>query len=130
MCSLASSHDAPQNLNCSGNNAMPTIPSPASMESHCTDHLTQYRIGVIESTLESVRDNLVKLAQLETKHLETKESLTRAFNSMNEMNVRLREIETEMPTLKLVRGWIIAGFVGVLSLLGVAVFRLFTMTIR
>ncbi|CAB4154971.1 hypothetical protein UFOVP653_51 [uncultured Caudovirales phage] len=100
------------------------------MESHCTDHLTQYRIGVIESTLESVRDNLVKLAQLETKHLETKESLTRAFNSMNEMNVRLREIETEMPTLKLVRGWIIAGFVGVLSLLGVAVFRLFTMTIR
>ncbi len=85
---------------------------------------------MIESTLEAVRENLIKLAQLEQKHLETKESLTRAFDSMNDINARLREIENEMPTLKLVRGWVIAGFVGILTLLGVAIFKLFTIGIH
>lgn len=104
--------------------------NPESLESHCTDALTQYRINMIESTLEAVRENLIKLAQLEQKHLETKESLTRAFDSMNDINARLREVEKEMPTLKLVRGWVIAGFLGILSLLGVAIFKLFTIGIN
>lgn len=84
---------------------------------------------MIESTLEAVRENLVKLAQLEQKHLETKESLTRAFNSMNDLNDRLRNVEAEMPTLKLVRGWVIAALMGIISLLGVAVFKLFTISL-
>jgi hypothetical protein len=104
--------------------------NPGLPDSHCTDALTQYRINMIESTLEAVRENLVKLAQLEQKHLETKESLTRAFDSMNDINNRLREIEHEMPTLKLVRGWVIAGFIGILSLLGIALFKLFTIGIH
>lgn len=104
--------------------------NPGLTDSHCADALTQYRINMIESTLEAVRENLIKLAQLEQKHLETKESLTRAFDSMNDINARLREIENEMPTLKLVRGWVIAGFIGILSLLGIALFKLFTIGIN
>jgi hypothetical protein len=104
--------------------------NPETAESNCNDALTQYRINMIESTLEAVRENLIKLAQLEQKHIETKESLTRAFDSMNDINSRLREVEKEMPTLKLVRGWVIAGFVGIISLLGIAIFKLFTIGIH
>lgn len=100
------------------------------LESHCTDALTQYRLNMIESTLKTVSENLVTLAQLEQKHLETKESLARAFNSMSDLNHRMREVESEMPTLKLIRGWVIAGVVGILSLLGITVFKLFSITVQ
>jgi hypothetical protein len=85
---------------------------------------------MIESTLKTVSENLVTLAQLEQKHLETKESLSRAFNSMNDLNARIRDVESEMPTLKLIRGWVIAGVVGIIGLLGVTLFRLFSITVR
>lgn len=106
----------------------PTI-GPDLSASNCTDALTQYRIDMIEQTLDAVRENLIKLAALEQKHLETKESLSRAFNSMQDMNDRLRSVEAEMPTLKLVRGWVIAAILGILSLLGVALFKLFTISV-
>ncbi len=106
------------------------VTTPNLPDSHCSDSLTQYRINMIEITLEAVRENLVKLAQLEQKHLETKESLTRAFDSMNSINQRLREVENEMPTLKLVRGWVIAGGVGIVALLGMTIFKLFTVTLH
>ncbi len=97
--------------------------------SNCTDALTQYRINMLETTLEAVKENLIKLAQLEQKHIETKESLTRAFDSMNDLNKRLQTVESEMPTLKLVRGWVIAAVLGIVSLLGVAIFKLFTISV-
>jgi len=99
-------------------------------ESHCTDTLTQYRLNMIESTLKTVSENLVTLAQLEQKHLETKESLARAFNSMSDLNSRMREVEAELPTLKLIRGWVIAGVISIVSMLGVAIFKMFSITIQ
>lgn len=89
-----------------------------------TEALTQYRLTMIEKTLEQIADNLSKLASLEQKHLETREALERAFSTIEKHDGRLRVMETEMPTLTLVRGWIIMGVVGILGLLGVAVFKL------
>lgn len=88
------------------------------------DTLTQYRLGMIEKTLEAIRDNLTQLAQLEQKHIETREALSRAFDEIKNHDGRLRSIEGEMPTLKLTRGWVISGVLGVLALLGVAIFKL------
>jgi hypothetical protein len=85
---------------------------------------------MIESTLKTVSENLVTLAQLEQKHLETKESLARAFNSMSDLNSRMREVEAELPTLKLIRGWVIAGVIGIVSLLGVAIFKMFSIAVQ
>lgn len=91
------------------------------------DTLTQYRLGMIEKTLEAIRDNLTQLAQLEQKHIETRDALGRAFEQINAHDNRIRTVEQEMPTLKMVRGWVVSGVIGIVGLLGVALFKLFTL---
>lgn len=88
------------------------------------DSLTQYRLSMIEKTLEAIRDNLTQLAQLEQKHIETREALGRAFDELDKHDGRIRSIEGEMPTLKLTRGWVISGVLGVFALLAVAIVKL------
>lgn len=88
--------------------------------------LTQYRLATIEETLASISDTLRQLTALEQKHLETRQALERAFSMIAEQDKRMRVIEIEMPTLKLVRTWVIAGVIGCTSLLGVTLFKLAT----
>ena len=107
-----------------------TTPNTIPTESHCTDPLTQYRLNMIESTLKAVSENLITLSHLEQKHVETKDALARAFNSVGDLNNRMREVESEMPTLKLIRAWVIAGVIGILGLLGVTLFKLLSVTIH
>lgn len=100
------------------------------MNNDCTppqpDQLTQYRLGMIEETLKAMRENLVQLTALEQKHVETREALERAFKEIKANDERMRVIEVEMPTLKLVRGWVIAGVLGCAALLGVTFFKIAT----
>ena len=102
--------------------AVPTPPTPAQG----SDALTQYRLAMIEQTLKAISDNLERLATLEQKHLETREALGLAFDAIEKVDHRMRKIEVEMPTLRLIRAWVIAGVVGCATLLGLAVFKLVT----
>lgn len=95
-----------------------------------SDQLTQYRLSMIEKTLQAISESLERLATLEQKHLETREALNRAFTQIDIQDGRLRNIETEMPTLTLVRGWVLAGGIGIIGMLGIAIFKLFTITIH
>lgn len=88
--------------------------------------LTQYRLSMIEQSLHAISDTLTKLAQLEQKHIETREAIGRAFDSIDGHDLRIRGMEAEMPTLKLVRGWVISGCIGIIGLLAVSVLKLFT----
>lgn len=90
------------------------------------DALTQYRLTMIEKTLQAISENLTKLASLEQKHIETREAIERAFNALEKHDTRIKSIETEMPTLQLVRGWVITGVVGILGLVGMMAFKLMT----
>lgn len=90
---------------------------------------------MIEKTLQAISENLERLAALEQKHLETREALNRAFDAIKVTETeiktadeRVRKIELELPTLKLIRGWVIAGVVGCAGLLGVTVFKLATLS--
>lgn len=85
--------------------------------------LTQYRLGMIEKTLQAISENLHQLAALEQKHIETREALGRAFKSIEGQDTRLRTIEMEMPTLRLVRKWVLAGAVGMISLVLIEVLK-------
>ena len=88
--------------------------------------MTSYRLEMIENTLKAISDNLSQLATLEQKHIETRDALNRAFASVEKIDVRVKHIEIEMPTLKLVRGWIISGVLGIVGLLAIMLFKLFT----
>lgn len=96
------------------------------------DKLTNYRLEMIEKTLTAVNENLERLASLEAKHIETREGLGRAFDlidrtntRIDEQNDRMRAVELEMPTLKLVRNWIIAGVMAVMGILGMIILKFF-----
>ena len=84
----------------------------------------EYRLDSLEAVVGEVRDavqgvhaSLLKLATLEEKHLGYVEEL-------KDHEVRLRAIEVEIPTLKMVRRWIIGGVTGMLALSGIALLNL------
>lgn len=97
-----------------------------SLEDDCTD---------IKDTVKSIDKSLSALVKLEAHHSSTREGLDRAFRSLASLDKtattaikaieeRVRVIELELETLKMVRGWIIAGVIGVAGLAGTAVFKL------
>lgn len=88
------------------------------------DALTSYRLTMIEKTLEAVSMNLKQLTELEIKHIETREALGRAFDELANQGKRITDVELEMPTMRLTRGWIIAGVIGIVAAVGLAVVRL------
>ncbi|OGT02150.1 MAG: hypothetical protein A2143_00705 [Gallionellales bacterium RBG_16_57_15] len=49
------------------------------------------------------------LTRLDVRHEETAKSVERAFVVCRDHEARVREIEVEMPTLKLVRRWALSG---------------------
>lgn len=88
--------------------------------------LTEYRLASIEETLASINETLRTLTSLEAKHVETRSALERSFSELGRHDERLRAIELELPTLKLIRGWVIAGVLSCVSMLGITVFKVAT----
>lgn len=82
------------------------------------------RFERFERAVESIDNSLKKLTKLEIHNSETQEAIKRAFQSIADHEMRLRPIEADLPTMRLVRGWVIGGVIGVCSLLGVAVVSL------
>lgn len=83
-----------------------------------------YRLTAIENSVSAIAGNMSQLILLEQKHLETREALARAFKHIDAHDVRLVAIEVELPTLKLARGWVIAGTIGTLAMVGIFVIKL------
>lgn len=96
--------------------------------SESNNNLTEYRLASIEETLASINETLRTLTSLEAKHMETRSALERAFNEIAKHEDRLRSIELELPTLKLIRGWVIAGVISCVSMLGITLLKLATVS--
>ncbi len=109
--------------------------------SRVSERVTALEVVVqeVKIAVQSIDSSLKILAALEVKHEETRNGLNRAFQEIEDHEGRIRamelsapkkgderisSIESEMPTLKLVRGWVITGVLGILSILGVAVVSL------
>lgn len=78
----------------------------------------------VSTAVESIDESLKTLTRLDVKHDETRDGLGRAFVSLEDHEKRMRVIEAEMPTIKLGRGWLFAGVIGVIGLLGMAIVHL------
>lgn len=85
--------------------------------------LIEYRLSAIEKAVSSISDNMGKLVLLEQKHMETREALARAFKTIEALDVRVKAMEDELPTLKMTRGWVIAGTLGTISVVGIFAFK-------
>jgi len=79
--------------------------------------INEWRLTTVEKAVGDISESLRRLVQLEERHTETREALSRAFTNLGDHEDRLRGIEVEMPTVKLTRRWVIGGVVGVWMLL-------------
>lgn len=106
-------------------NTPPTPPAP-----HTSDPLTAYRLAMLEDTMRQVADTLTKMASLDQRILDAQNSQAAMRDEWVSTDVdkerRLRAIEVEMPTLKLIRGWVISGVVACASLLGLTLYQVTT----
>lgn len=78
----------------------------------------------VSTAVESIDESLKTLTRLDVKHDETRDGLGRAFVAIKDHEQRIRVIESEMPTMKLGRGWLFAGMTGTIALLAAIIVRL------
>ena len=78
----------------------------------------------VSTAVESIATSLSALTRLEERHEYTKQAMERAFSLIGKQDERLTKVELEMPSLKMVRGWVITGVLGIMGILGVAVVHL------
>lgn len=106
------------------------------------DEMIAYRLSNLEKStsemavaVKSMAESLAILATIEVQHKETREALGRCFRDIEknkteqavinkDIEIRTKSMEVEMPMLKMVRGWNIAGVTGVFALVGLAIVAL------
>lgn len=106
------------------------------------DEIIAFRLASLEKitsemaiAVKSIAESLTTMVRLEVKHEETREALERAFTAITnhriaqdvvnkDIEMRSRAIETEMPTMKLTRGWAITGATSAVGILFVAIIGL------
>lgn len=100
--------------------------------------LIEHRLSAVERAVEKIAEavqviamNTTQIAQLEVRHTETRDGLTRAFDEIEKLQAgdvkadeRLKLIEVEMPGLKETRNWVTRAMVGVVGFVGLAVIGL------
>lgn len=110
------------------------MPPDSTTPPLASDALTQYRLNMLEDTMKSVAENLKILTTVDQKIIDTHSTMILMRDewskSDSDKEKRLRAIETEMPTLKLIRGWVIAGVVGCAALLGTTLYQVSLITLR
>lgn len=85
------------------------------------------RLAVIErdqqefkTAVVGINKNLETLVRLEERHAETRKALDRAFTECEKLDNRVSAIEKKMPGLVETRGWILAGMLATLGIVGLA----------
>jgi len=93
--------------------------------------VTDFRLATLESSVAEIRaavqgidGSLQKLTSLEERHIAAQEGMRMIAEQGRDHEQRLRVVEFDMPTLRLVRKWVISGVVGCLGLAGVSVWQL------
>ena len=84
---------------------------------------------MIEQTLHKIAESLDRLAALEAQHSQTRETLARFFSAIDKYDERMVRIEREMPTLKLIRGWVISGVVSLIGIVALMIAKMFHINI-
>ena len=107
-----------------------------------SENNTEARLKILEigqdttnKAIVSIEQSLVKLVRLEERHAETRDAIGRAFAHMEKQDgridaqdKRLQLVEQKLPGLTEARTWLVAGMLGCLGLLGIAVVSLVTNT--
>lgn len=78
-------------------------------------------LSEIKTELRTVAAGMERVIRLEEGRRQHEDALSRAFERIGDHEKRIIAVETEMPMMKMVRGWVITGVIGVVGILGVSV---------
>jgi hypothetical protein len=96
-------------------------------------------LGALKESQQSISNSLERLVRLEERHVETREALARAFDTIDRhtedlhsirlalpvnLEPRLRVMESAMPGLLEMRRWLVVGVMSVVGLIGCGVIGL------
>jgi hypothetical protein len=98
---------------------------PIDMETRLAaleNNQAEFRLVVKE-----IRDILEKLVRLEERHAESREALGRAFGQIEKLETEVDAIKIVIPSLVELRKWVVAGILGAVGLIGVALISLVIM---
>lgn len=106
------------------------------------DGILEHRVSRVETdvldmkdALKSIAESLHTLARLQAHYAETRDGLQRAFaeieknreiseEKVEKLGDRVREVEINLPTLKLTSGWVISGIIFAAVAVGAALVQL------
>lgn len=86
----------------------------------------EVNMQTMQETNSRIADALERLVVLETQHAETREAINRAFKAIEKLGDRLSEFEKRMPMMDLVLKGAGLGVLGMLGLIGTALWTLLT----
>lgn len=78
----------------------------------------------MKDDIKSITSGMERVIRLEEGRVQHEQSLARAFTTINNHDARLLTIENEMPMMKMIRGWVIAGVIGVVCMFGMQLFSM------
>lgn len=81
-------------------------------------------VGQIRDAIQSIDKSLQVLAVADMQHAQTREGLGKVLRQIEGLGKRLQTVEMELPTMRLIRHWVITGVVGVLGSVGAAALAL------
>lgn len=81
-------------------------------------------VGKIEVAVSSIAQSMQAIVRLEEHHAQTRDSVERCFAQGEDHEERLRVLEKDAPTARLVAKWVISWVIGIVSLVGAALIGL------
>lgn len=99
----------------------------AAAENSNGQRLLTYRVEQLEEAVGEIRDAIKSIDKslrlftvVQTQYSATRVTIRRAFAELETLGKRLQAVEMELPTLKLVRNWVIGGVLALLGTVGAA----------
>ncbi len=97
-------------------------PGTGGMEHRVTSLETS--VERIDRAVERISDSIERISNAISVQRVNSDSIARSWRAVEDHEQRLRAVESDMPTLRLIRNWVVAGVVGTLALVGVAAARI------
>jgi hypothetical protein len=109
----------------------PVMTTAADNDTTGGQNLLAYRVTLLEQAVSEIRDAIKSIdtslrgfAMVQAQYSETRGALNKAFTEIEGLEKQVQAFAVELPTLQLVRTWVIGGVVGIVSLLGTAALAL------
>lgn len=81
-------------------------------------------IAEIKADLKTVTAGMERIIRLEEGRAQHEQAIGRAFNSITQHESRLSVLENDAPITKMIRNWVVAGVIGIVTMFGMQLYSM------